>query len=91
MTPKEKADQARTMLESPVFKEMLEDVERVFVRKLKDADLSNDRKTALLVMALQLLDQFPSRLRKFVADGEFEELRLKRERYPASVRDKYGS
>lgn len=72
MTPLDKAERAKQLLEDPVFRAVLNDQRETLVRQLEDTAMSDMDTQHEVALTLQLLKQIPLRLQRYVSDIEIE-------------------
>lgn len=77
MTPLERADWAKQLLASDVFKCAYQDVKTDIVRQLELVGLTDHNTQRELVLTLQCLNALKSRLERYVADGLQEQSKEK--------------
>ena len=65
MTPREKADRARLMLDDPVFNHVVQDIREHLVAKLESCPISDVDAQHDLPITLQLLKQIKTQLARY--------------------------
>lgn len=86
MTPLDKAERAKQLLEDPVFRAVLNDQREALVRQLENApssDIETQHETALM---LQLLRAIPLRLQRYVSDIEIEKSKHEQQTFMERMR-----
>lgn len=73
MTPFERADYAKTLLASDVFKLAYEDMRSTLLAQVESVGLTDIEAQKALVLSLQSLKGIKSRLERYVQDGVNEE------------------
>ena len=68
MTPREKAERAKQLLEDPMFRHVLSDLRMSIVDRLEAMPLGSVDDQHEGVLMLQLLKSIPERLQRYVAD-----------------------
>lgn len=72
MTPRDRADAARELLKSEVFKNVLADTRNAIVQRLETTPMADHDLQHEGVITLQLLKRFETQLQRYVEDWEME-------------------
>lgn len=79
MTPFERADYARTLLASEVFRAAYNDLHAGAVSRLEQVPVGNVQDQQSAILALQAITALKSRLERYVQDGLSEEAKQKQD------------
>ena len=90
MSPREKADRARQIMEDPVFKEALRDIRERIVGRLEAVGVTDKETEHELVISLQLLQRIPARFQVYADELVMERSKEEQERFMQSIK-KQGS
>lgn len=86
MTPLERADRSKELLDNVVFKQAFNAVETDIVGKLKTVGFDDHVTQHELVLCLQLLGNVRRKIERWVEDGEVEKKRIQQENWMARAK-----
>jgi hypothetical protein len=86
MTPLERADRAKQLLEDPVWKAAFADIRERLVAQLETIAIGDHETQHEIALTLQLLKRLQGQLQKYVSDQAVDERRLKDETFIDRVR-----
>lgn len=73
MTPREKADRAKSILSESIFKQVMLDIREDLVRKLETLPMGDVETQHIVALELQILRAIPMRLERYIADLQKDE------------------
>lgn len=79
MTPREKADRAKLLLEDPVFNHVFSDIRDQIVMKLEACPVSDVEAQHDLTLTLQLLKQLKTQLARYTEEIVIDNARARQE------------
>lgn len=89
MTPREKIDRAKQMLDDPLVRHVFDDIRQELVTKLETAPLVDDTGIAHeTALSLQLLKRFREKLVQYAQQDEIDKHRAKQDSFIARARQK---
>ena len=74
-----RGEEARQLLEHPIYKEAVEEVEAGLVRALKNSAIGDESTHHRIAIALQLLGQITKHVETVMQTGKMAEFQLKKE------------
>lgn len=90
MSPNEKADRARQILEDAVFNEALRDIRERIVSTLEAVPVTDHESQHELVLTLQLLQRIPARFKAYIDEMTMVEHRKKQDDFIAQTKQKFS-
>ncbi len=88
MTPAEKADRAKLLLEDELLLEVFAGMREKLIARLEGVGISDAEQQRDIIITLQVLKQIPEALRRFIADGEMVKYRQRDEEFRAQARQR---
>lgn len=89
MNDMERADAARQLLESPVFKAAFADVRDDLIRSIETCGFMDVDTQHELTISLQLLNRLKKKLERWVDDGKMEQKRLDQQNWIERARQRF--
>ncbi len=86
MTPNEKADRAREMLESEIFKVAFDDLRAGLVSKLEAAPFGDVAMHHEITLALQALNSVKTQFQRYISDAAIVQHNEKQDQYVRKMR-----
>ena len=90
MTPRERADRAKIILEDPAFEAALLAIRESLVAKLEQIPISEHETQHEVALMLQLLKRLREQLQQFATEGLIDEHRKKHETFVAKMRQRFA-
>ena len=90
MTPFEKADKARQLLDDAMFQAVLADIRARLVGKLEASAIGDVDAHHQAALMLQLLRQIPELLKQYTDEHEMQKQREAQDSWIASARQRFG-
>jgi hypothetical protein len=88
MTPREKADRAKQVLEDPVFRSVFDDIRQDFVRKLEECPLGDIETQHEIALSLQLLKRIRVQLERYVDEIAVDKAKERHDNWIRKVQQK---
>ena len=89
MTPRDRADRARQLLDDPVFQQAMRDIRERIVAKLEAVPLNDVEVEHELVLTLQLLQRIPSRFQAYADEQIVEKHAEKQTNFIEKMKQRY--
>jgi len=89
MTPRERADRARQLLDDPVFQQAMRDIRERIVAKLESVAIQDTDIEHELVLSLQLLQRIPARFQAYADEQIVEKHAEKQANFIERVKQRY--
>lgn len=89
MTPIERAEEAKRILNSPVFRQALEDVRMGIVASMEASPMTEEHLHSQLVVSLQVLKSVKTRIEKHLNDAAVEQHRAKQDTFVSKIRERF--
>ena len=86
MTPLDKAERAKALLEDAVFKAVMHDLREQFVRRLEESPMSDVETQHEVALTLQLLRQIPIRLQRYADEIAIDKSKREHESFMERMR-----
>lgn len=89
MTPRDRADRAKQILDDPVFTEALKSIRERIVSKLETVPVSDHDTEHELVLTLQLLQRIPAQFKAYTDELLIEEHKEQQNSFMDRMRQKF--
>ncbi len=87
MTPLERADRAKEMLESPIFKAVFEDIKAGLVGRLIASPFGDSDEHHQITLALQALNSVKTQFQRYVSDASIAKHNQEQDDYMRRIKE----
>ena len=87
MTPLERAEGAKQLLENPVFRDVIGELEKRLIARAVDSAIGDTQTHHEVVLSLQLLRQIPRNIEAFAQELVIDKHRIKHQKFIKTMKE----